>query len=81
MMELILAIITLILCIGMIIFIIGGGIWCRNSEKKKWNNGYCSACNTRWEHRDTDSQGGRMYVCSCEQRHSCWISYKVDKNI
>lgn len=57
-----------------------GTIWCRQVEKRDWNNGYCSECNTKWDHVDTDSQGGRMYRCNCEERHTCWISYNVDKN-
>lgn len=52
-------------------------MWARNTEKKKWNNGICAKCNTPWEMYDTDSQGGRMY--HCKNRHSCDISYNVDK--
>lgn len=78
-MESIFAIIGLIFCTCMIVFFICVCIWGRNSEKKTWNNGYCVKCGTEWEHRDTDSQGGRMYICGCEKRHGCWITYRVDK--
>ena len=55
-----------------------GGIVGRNHEKKKYNNGICRECGYPLRHFDTDSQGGRGYICdAC--KYSCWVSYNVDK--
>ena len=43
-------------------------------EKKVWNNGTCPVCGAEWRCIDTDSQGGRMYVCNNGCTH-CEISY------
>ena len=51
------------------------------SEKKSFNNGKCSECNTPLRLFDCDSQGGRGYVCDKCRRH-VWISYNsVDRTI
>lgn len=65
----------------LISFIISLGVLnflARSVEKKKFNNGICSECGGKWEHFDTDSQGGRGYRC-LECNRYIWISYKVDK--
>jgi hypothetical protein len=61
--------------------IIGGGIWARNHEKKSWNTGKCTVCDSPLYHYDMDSQGGRGYACSVSHmKHpSIWVSYDVDK--
>ena len=57
---------------------ISGMIWCRHSEKKDWNGGYCPRCGGKWRCFATDSQGGRGYKCdNCN--NSTWISYNIDK--
>ena len=57
-----------------VIFIIG--IF---SEKKDYNNGICPKCNQRLHHFDTDSQGGRGYICD-KCNYTTWISYPfIDK--
>lgn len=40
-----------------------------NSERKRWNKGYCRTCGQPWKQFDTDSQGGRMY----KDKHEHWI--------
>ena len=50
----------------------------RKYEKMRWNNGICDICGTPFERFDTDSQGGRGYVC--EHHHYIWVSWpKVDQ--
>ena len=51
----------------------------RHQEKLAFNNGSCKHCNCHLRHFDTDSQGGRGYVCD-KCGHYIWISYNVDKN-
>lgn len=58
-------------------FMIGGGIWQRNNEKRWWHGGFCREHYTLWKQFDTDSQGGRGYRCG--QGCHTWISYKVDQ--
>lgn len=53
-----------------------GIIWAWRDEGREWNNGTCRANGLPWEHRDTDSQGGRMYRAG---DITTWISYPVDK--
>lgn len=43
-------------------------------ERKEWNNGVCRKCGGKLYHADTDSQGGKLWVC--EQCHSgLWTSW------
>lgn len=65
--------------ISLIILMFAGGFLARRNEKKEWNNGWCAECGSSWKQFDTDSQGGRMYVC--DKQHYCNVSYNVDKNI
>lgn len=44
-------------------------------EKKVWNKGTCTACNTPWHAFDMDSQGGTGIVCGCPGTHREWVSY------
>jgi hypothetical protein len=48
-------------------------------EKKAFNDGICPHCGKPLEYYDTDSQGGRGYICNhCD--YGCWVSWKcIDK--
>ena len=54
-------------------------LYARQLEKMEFNKGYCKHCNSLLRRFDTDSQGGRGYVCDKCGFH-VWASYKVDKN-
>lgn len=45
-------------------------------ERKEFNNGVCPCCGIRLRHFDTDSQGGRGYICD-QCGHHVWVSYGV----
>ena len=66
---------TIIVPVIVLVIMIVGGIMQRNHEKKQWNGGICSRCESTWNQFDTDSQGGRMYNCS--GGHYCDCSYNV----
>jgi len=68
-------IMCLIIIIMIFIIVLISG---RKSDKNKWNNGECSRCKNKWEHFDTDSQGGRGYICN-KCKDIIWISYNIDK--
>lgn len=61
-----------------------GTTWAYLSDKKDYNKGKCPKCGKSLKCKDTDSQGGRWYVCTdrynkenpCD--YDCWISYSVD---
>ena len=55
----------------LVVFI--GGYYARKHEKSAWNDGVCPDCITPFKHFDTDSQGGRGYVC--QNQHYIWISW------
>jgi len=61
-----------------IVLLISVGFWGRSKEKEDWNKGICKSCGTKWHNFDTDSQGGRGYVCET-RKHWTWISYGVDR--
>lgn len=43
-------------------------------EKRLYNKGICPNCGTPLRYFDTDSQGGRGYICdSC--KYCIWVSY------
>lgn len=65
-----------------ILFIIGGLCICSyTGEKRDFNDGVCKFCGSKLYHFDTDSQGGRGYVCDNCRKHWCWVSWKkIDKN-
>ena len=69
----------LFLVIGILLAIVVIGVLIvRRHEKKEYNNGICRECGYPLRHFDTDSQGGRGYICdAC--KFSCWVSYNVDK--
>lgn len=59
--------------------VIVGVLIVRTHEKRMYNNGICRECGYPLRHFDTDSQGGRGYICdAC--KYYCWVSYNVDKN-
>lgn len=76
--------IVLLFFIAFIILYVSGTIWAYLSDKKDYNKGKCPKCGKALECADTDSQGGRWYVCTgrydkenpCD--YDCWISYDVD---
>jgi len=43
-------------------------------EKRDYNNGKCPRCWGKLNHFDTDSQGGRGYVCENRDYYT-WVSY------
>lgn len=61
---------------------VAGGVWCRSSEKKMWNNGVCAATGLPWVQFDTTSQGCRMYKSydgNTGKTHYFTASYAIDK--
>lgn len=63
---------------GYILFAIVAAFFAASSDKELYNDGVCSRCNGTWRHFNTDSQGGRGYICDrCGD--VIWISYPVDK--
>lgn len=67
----------LYIALFMMTLVVIAGISGRYYEKRDWNGGTCPKCFERYECYDTDSQGGRMYKCSCGYGPD--ISYSVDK--
>ena len=74
-----------------LLFVIGIPLAYR-SEKKAFNNGKCPHCGSDLKWEDSDSQGGRLWMCPGHYTikdkygkplcpgYSCWISYgRVDK--
>lgn len=43
----------------------------------EFNHGKCPVCGEKLELADTDSQGGRLWVCPNMkyEHYSCWVSY------
>ncbi len=58
-------------------FLGAGTWWAWLNDITKWNQGRCFKCARPLENFDTDSQGGRGYVCRACNRY-LWISYPVD---
>lgn len=68
----------ILICFSILVIFLVLILLARYQEKKDWNNGKCN-CGSNWEYFDTDSQGGRGYLCrKCGK--FIWISYSVDKN-
>ena len=66
----------IVILILLVIFLPIGETW----EKRDFNNGMCPHCSTSLRCFDTDSQGGRGYVCD-KCNYTTWVSYNcVDKN-
>lgn len=64
----------LIPCVILLIMICGG-IWCKNSENKEWNNGICSECeNGFYKSFDMDSSGSVGFSCT-NCGNTIWQSY------
>ena len=77
-------IILFIFSVAFIIFYISGMTLAYFSDKKDFNKGKCPKCGKPLKCIDTDSQGGRWYVCTDRYKkenpcdYNCWISYNVD---
>lgn len=57
----------------LVVMLVGGFLQDR-WERRQFNNGICADCGDTWQGFDTDSQGGRGYVCrTCKQY--LWVSY------
>lgn len=62
-----------------VVGLVGGSAIARYFEKKHFNRGICPLCNGKLHNFDTDSQGGRGYICEhCS--YTTWVSYNVDNN-
>ena len=49
-------------------------------EKKEYNNGICPECYRKMRYFDSDSQGGRGYICT-KCKRVVWVSWPgVDKD-
>ncbi len=59
--------------ISLLVLLVAGGLWGYRSEKRAFNGGTCRVCFSPLRHFDTDSQGGRGYVC--HNRHHIWVSW------
>lgn len=58
-----------------IVFIVSGMMM----EKKDYNNGRCPKCDKPLRYFDTDSQGGRGYICD-KCGYTTWVSYgRIDR--
>ena len=70
----------MIYCAFVLIIFVGFVLTAIMLEKVDYNNGVCPDCNTKLRNYDTDSQGGRDYICdNCN--YNCWVSYNmIDKN-
>ena len=63
-----------------ITFVLVLSVFSIHLEKKGFNEGFCPRCGTFLRQFDTDSQGGRGYICD-KCLYATWVSYKsVDKN-
>lgn len=56
------------------VFMFGGAIVGILLEKKDYNSGICPHCGKKLILFDTDSQGGRGYICE-ECNYVAWVSY------
>lgn len=66
-----------VVCVGLVIFVPTGYIG-STLEKRNFNNGVCVHCGTSLRYFDTDSQGGRGYICD-KCGYATWVSYnRVD---
>jgi hypothetical protein len=78
--------------VGFILFVTIGITYTYKHEKKRFNGGKCPHCGSDLKWEDTDSQGGRLWICPTHYTmkdksgkplcpgYSCWISYnQVDR--
>jgi hypothetical protein len=74
-----------ILPISIIIIVILGVLWVITSDKKKWNRGICSKCNSeKYQSFDVCSGGGTGYKChNCKDTwwSSGWINFKEIESV
>lgn len=63
--------IEIALIVAWLLFIAAWGCWL--SERNAFNRGVCRICGTLWRRFDTDSQGGRGYMCG--HGHDTWCSW------
>lgn len=71
--------VALIIFIVLLIILVTLTLLAITLEKRNYNKGICKYCGKPLRHFDTDSQGGRGYMCDCG--YCVWISYPcVDKN-
>lgn len=53
---------------------------CKEWERRDFNNGVCKRCGGKLKYFDTDSHGGRGYMCY-DCYYTTWVSYKkIDKD-
>lgn len=68
------------LIIGLILLIVTIPLYGIYLEKRDFNNGICPHCKSKLRYFNSDSQGGRGYICN-NCNYTTWVSYKVvDKN-
>lgn len=71
--------ITLILVPCIVVMIIICGLIEEHMERKRFNKGICPKCNAKLVCFDTDSQGGRGYICR-KCNYTTWVNYThIDK--
>lgn len=69
----------IVLLIFFVVTLVAGTTWAFIYEKKMFNDGKCSHCGSDFRLFDTDSHGGRGYICR-KCRYTVWISYNsVDR--
>ena len=61
-------------CIFLILLLVLGGYYCYQSEKIKHNKGICPKCGERLSYFDSDSQGGKGYICR-QCKYTIWLSW------
>lgn len=61
-----------------ILLLIGGVLGVTDAERKAYNNGICPDCGMKLNCFDTDSQGGRGYMCP-RCNYTTWCTYPVDR--
>ena len=82
---------TILLFVILIVFAVGIILAIRH-ERKSFNNGKCPHCGSDLKWEDSDSQGGRLWMCPTHYAmkdesgkplcpgYSCWVSWpSVDK--
>lgn len=65
------------LVVAIIAILVAPGIIGYLLDRSAWNGGICPETGGRWELRDTDSQGGRLYRSG---EHTIWVSWWVDSD-
>lgn len=77
----ILDIISLIICGGLVSFVVGGILYYMLKEKREWNKGICRKCGNPWIYQssevDYELTEKRIYLC--KEGHMCEMTYEFDK--